>query len=153
MWWKWSPWRFLVRNVARRKDFLDPVKIILQLQNFARSSEVAAPIGLIRSGVVLHARGLVPPYYDSWFLDVGSIPEEREALILSHHLNVSQKLVIDSNFAVITELNFESLKHRLKSQVIGFAHASVCQIKIAGSAFVKAQFVVSHRPFVELKNR
>ena len=59
MWWKWFPWRFLVRDAARRKGFLDPVKIISQLQNFAQPSEVAAPTELIRSGVVLHARGLM----------------------------------------------------------------------------------------------
>src|SRR3989338_7338136 len=58
-WWKWFPWRFLVRDAARRQGFLDPIKIISQLQNFAQPSEVAAPTELIRSGVVLHARGLM----------------------------------------------------------------------------------------------
>jgi len=53
------PWKFLVRDVARRQGFLDPVKLISQLQNFAQPSEVAAPIELLRSGVVLHARGLI----------------------------------------------------------------------------------------------
>jgi len=59
MWWNWLPWRFLVRDVARRKGFLDPIKILSQLQNFAQPSEVAAPTELVRSGVVLHARGLM----------------------------------------------------------------------------------------------
>jgi len=59
MWWKWFPWRFLVRDAARRQGFLDPIKIFSQLQNFAQPSEVAAPTELLRSGVVLHARGLM----------------------------------------------------------------------------------------------
>lgn len=59
MWLKWFPWRFLVRDAARRRGFLDPIKILSQLQNFAQPSEVAAPTELLRSGVVLHARGLM----------------------------------------------------------------------------------------------
>ncbi len=59
MWWKWFPWRFLVRDAARRHGFLDPIRILSQLQNFAQPSEVAAPTELLRSGVVLHARGLM----------------------------------------------------------------------------------------------
>lgn len=59
MWWKWFPWKFLVRNAARRQGFLDPIKIISQLQNFSQPSEVIAPNELLRSGVVLHARGLI----------------------------------------------------------------------------------------------
>lgn len=59
MWLRWFPWRFLVRDAARRQGFLDPMKIISQLQNFAQPSEVAAPTELLRSGVVLHARGLM----------------------------------------------------------------------------------------------
>ncbi|MCG2713093.1 MAG: hypothetical protein L6416_12335 [Candidatus Omnitrophica bacterium] len=59
MWLKWFPWRFVVRDVARRQGFLDPVKILSQLQNFAQPSEVAVPTELLRSGAVLHARGLM----------------------------------------------------------------------------------------------
>ena len=59
MWWKWLPWKFLVRDAARRQGFLDPIKFLTQLQNFAQPSEVAAPMELVRSGVVLHARGLM----------------------------------------------------------------------------------------------
>jgi len=59
MWWKWFPWKILVRYAARRQGFLDPIKVISQLQNFAQPSEVAAPTELLRSGVVLHARGLI----------------------------------------------------------------------------------------------
>ncbi|MBF0493869.1 MAG: hypothetical protein HQL28_01910 [Candidatus Omnitrophica bacterium] len=59
MWWNWLPWRFLVKDAARRQGFLDPIKIISQLQKFSQPSEVAAPMELVRSGVVLHARGLM----------------------------------------------------------------------------------------------
>ncbi len=59
MWWKWFPWRFLVRYAARSQGFLDPIKVLSQLQNFAQPSEVAAPTELLRSGVILHARGLI----------------------------------------------------------------------------------------------
>ncbi len=58
-WWKWVPWRFLVKDAARRQGFLDPLKILSQLQNFAQPSEVVAPTELLRSGLVLHARGLI----------------------------------------------------------------------------------------------
>jgi len=59
MWWKWIPWRFLVRDVATKQGFLDPIKVLSQLQNFVQPSEVLAPMELVRSGVVLHARGLI----------------------------------------------------------------------------------------------
>jgi len=59
MWWKWIPWRFLVRDVAAKQGFVDPIKVLSQLQNFVQPSEVLAPMELVRSGVVLHARGLI----------------------------------------------------------------------------------------------
>ncbi len=59
MWWKWFPWRFLVSDAARRQGFLDPIRLISQLQNFAQPSEVTVPKELLRSGAVLHARGLI----------------------------------------------------------------------------------------------
>lgn len=59
LWWKWLPWKYLVRKAALAQGFLDPIKLLSQLQNFAQPSEVAAPTELIRSGVVLHARGLM----------------------------------------------------------------------------------------------
>ena len=58
-WWQWLPWRFLLKDAARRQGFPDPIRILSQLQNFAQPSEVAAPLELLRSGVVLHARGLI----------------------------------------------------------------------------------------------
>ncbi|MFA6141929.1 MAG: hypothetical protein WC738_01350 [Candidatus Omnitrophota bacterium] len=59
IWWKWLPWKFLLSDAARRQGFLDPVKLISRLQSFAQPSEVAAPTELLRSGAVMHARGLI----------------------------------------------------------------------------------------------
>lgn len=221
VWWKWLPLRFVVSAVARRLGFLDPIKLISKMQNFAQPSEVAAPMELLRSGVVMHARGLInslaiqhnldwiwpywvecqynprneafvprsfsltqinlthrnwtalgvpdsiefplvdprgliTPYYDSWSIDVWIIPEEGEPLIPSRlpdgqgqagSLSVAQELGLDENFCVITKLSFNQLKLQLETQVIGCAQAPVCQVKITGSAGVKARLVVSLRPY------
>jgi len=99
-------------------------------------------------------RGLVTPYYDSWSIDVWVVPEEGEPLIPSRlpvgqagSLNVSQKMIMDDNLCVITESSLGQLKLQLKAQVIGCAKAPVCQVKIAGSAGVRARLVVSLRPY------
>lgn len=58
-WWRWFPWRFIVRRVARAHGFLDPIALLARLQRFAQPSEVGEPIELLRAGVVFHARGLI----------------------------------------------------------------------------------------------
>ncbi|WP_111495284.1 hypothetical protein [Marinobacter bohaiensis] len=58
-WMKWLPWRFIVRYVARKHDFLDPISLLARLHSFAQPSEVGEPIELLRAGVVFHARGLI----------------------------------------------------------------------------------------------
>ena len=58
-WMKWLPWRYVVRYVARRQGFLDPVALLAKLHAFAQPSEVGEPIELLRAGVVFHARGLI----------------------------------------------------------------------------------------------
>ena len=58
-WSKWFPWRFIVRNLARRQGFADPISILAKLQNFGQPSDVLAPKELLREGMVLHARGLM----------------------------------------------------------------------------------------------
>jgi len=211
-WWKWLPWKYFVRNAALTQGFLDPIRLLSQLQNFAQPSEVAAPTELIRSGVVLHARGLInslaiqhnldwiwpywvecqydprnnafiprsfsltqinlthrnwtalgvpdchefplvdprgllTPYYDSWSIDVWIIPEGGEPLIPSRCLNVSQKMFMDDNLCVITETSIGQLKLQLKAQVIGLSSAPIIQVKIIGSAGVKARLIVSLRPY------
>ncbi len=59
MWLKWLPWRMIIRNVAKQKGFLDPVTLWSRLERFSQPSEVAAPVELLRSGAVMHARGLL----------------------------------------------------------------------------------------------
>lgn len=59
MWLKWFPWRFIVRNLARRQGFVDPISIFAKFQSFAQPSDVLAPKELLREGMVLHARGLM----------------------------------------------------------------------------------------------
>ncbi len=212
VWWKWFPWRFLVRDVARKQGFLDPIKLLTQLQNFTQPSEVVVPMELLRLGAVLHARGLinslaiqhnldwiwpywvecqynprneafiprsfsmtqinlthrnwtalgvpdsaefslvdphglVTPYYDSWSIDVWIIPEEGELLIPSRSPSVSQKMIMDNNLCVITESSLDQLKLRLEAQVIGSTQAPLCQVKITGTAGVKARLIVSLRPY------
>ncbi len=59
MWIKWFPWRFIVRNLARRQGFVDPISIFAKFQSFAQPSDVLAPKELLREGMVMHARGLM----------------------------------------------------------------------------------------------
>jgi hypothetical protein len=59
IWMKWLPWRFAIRRIARAHGFLDPIKLLARLHNFAQPSEVSEPIELLRAGVVFHARGLI----------------------------------------------------------------------------------------------
>ena len=58
-WLKWLPWRYVVRYVAHKHGFIDPVALLARLHNFAQPSEVGEPIELLRAGVVFHARGLI----------------------------------------------------------------------------------------------
>ena len=53
------PWRFVLRRIAHRKGFLDPLELLARLRRFSQPSEVQEPIELIRAGMVFHARGLV----------------------------------------------------------------------------------------------
>jgi hypothetical protein len=53
------PWKFIVRYVARRHGFLDPIKLLSQLQRFIQPSEVNEPVELLRAGALMHARGLI----------------------------------------------------------------------------------------------
>jgi hypothetical protein len=58
-WMKWLPWRFVIRYLARKQGFLDPIALLSKLHGFAQPSEVGEPIELLRAGVVFHARGLI----------------------------------------------------------------------------------------------
>jgi hypothetical protein len=59
MFFKWLPWKYMVRRVARHHGFLDPILIMSRLGRFAQPSEVGEPIELLRAGLVFHARGLM----------------------------------------------------------------------------------------------
>lgn len=58
-WMNWLPWRYIIRRLARRHGFLDPIALLGKLHGFAQPSEVGEPIELLRAGVVFHARGLI----------------------------------------------------------------------------------------------
>lgn len=58
-WMKWLPWRYLVKQAARKHGFLDPIALLGRVHSFAQPSEVGEPIELLRAGVVFHARGLI----------------------------------------------------------------------------------------------
>jgi len=59
IWLKWLPWKFIVRKMASAHGFLDPVSVLSRMRNFSQPSEVHEPVELLRSGVILHARGLM----------------------------------------------------------------------------------------------
>ena len=59
MWLKWLPWRYLVRALAARQGFIDPISLLSALERFSSPSEVSEPIELLRAGVAFHARGLI----------------------------------------------------------------------------------------------
>lgn len=59
MWFKWLPWKLVVRRLARSHGFVDPIAILSHMERFAQPSEVAAPIEMLRAGVVFHARGFI----------------------------------------------------------------------------------------------
>ncbi len=55
----WLPWKFIIRRIAKNQGFLDPVALLSQFNKFAQPSEVAAPVELLRAGLIFHARGLI----------------------------------------------------------------------------------------------
>ncbi len=59
MWWKWFPWKFVLKQVAQAQGFLDPILLLSKFNQFAQPSEVWAPVELMRAGAVFHARGLI----------------------------------------------------------------------------------------------
>lgn len=59
MWTKWFPWRLIIKNLAKRHGFIDPINLVAAINRIAQPSEVAAPVELLRLAAVLHARGLI----------------------------------------------------------------------------------------------
>lgn len=59
MFWNKLPWRFLLRKLAIKQGFLDPIALLGKLSAFGQKSEVSAPVELLRAGAVFHARGFL----------------------------------------------------------------------------------------------
>ncbi len=59
MFWKWLPWQFIVRRVARKQGFIDPIALISRMNRFAEPSEVVMPVEVLRLTAVLQARGFL----------------------------------------------------------------------------------------------
>lgn len=51
--------RFLLRHIARKEGFLDPILFLANFKRFAQPSELVAPKELLRAGVHMQARGLL----------------------------------------------------------------------------------------------
>jgi len=56
---RWLPWKFVLKRLARRRGFIDPLQFVARLRQFSQPSQVQEPIELIRAGVAFHARGLI----------------------------------------------------------------------------------------------
>jgi hypothetical protein len=50
---------YLMQKAAKAHGFLDPVNVLAQLSRFGQPADVMAPTELLRSGALLHARGLI----------------------------------------------------------------------------------------------
>src|SRR5690606_23510188 len=59
MWLKWLPWKYIVRQAARRRGFIDPIALMARFNALSQPAETAAPLELLRAGAVLHARGFL----------------------------------------------------------------------------------------------
>lgn len=59
MWTKWLPWRFILKQAAKKHNVLDPFEIMSQISRFAQPADVVAPAELLRAGFIFHTRGLI----------------------------------------------------------------------------------------------
>jgi hypothetical protein len=59
MWTRWLPWRLVIKTIARKHGFIDPIQLVSAVNRVAQPSEVLAPVELLRLAAVLHARGLI----------------------------------------------------------------------------------------------
>ncbi len=59
VWFNFLPWRFVVKHIAHRHGYLDPLALADRLIQFSQPSEVDIPLELMRAGAVFHARGLL----------------------------------------------------------------------------------------------
>ncbi len=56
---KWLPWKFILKHAARTYGFLDPFMFLARFQRLSQPSEVAAPLELVRAGLLFHLRGII----------------------------------------------------------------------------------------------
>jgi hypothetical protein len=49
----------IIKNIARKHGFIDPIQLVSAINRVAQPSEVLAPVELLRLSAVLHARGLI----------------------------------------------------------------------------------------------
>lgn len=56
---RFLPWKYIVQRAARAYGIADPALWLARIRSFARPSEVAEPIELLRAGILFHARGMV----------------------------------------------------------------------------------------------
>src|SRR5262245_32419936 len=59
LWIKWWLWSFLLKRLAKAQGVLDRFVVFSRLHHFSKPSEVWVPTELLRSGAVLHSRGLI----------------------------------------------------------------------------------------------
>jgi hypothetical protein len=59
MWLNWFPWKFVISRLARQAGFIDPVKVLFRLEAFAQPLQTKKPLEMLRSGLILHARGIL----------------------------------------------------------------------------------------------
>ncbi len=52
-------WKFVIKRVARSYGFMDPVRFLFRLSQFAQPSEIGQPLELLRAGAIFHARGVI----------------------------------------------------------------------------------------------
>ncbi len=52
-------WKYIVRYVARKKGFIDPIAMFARISAIGQPALTHAPLELLRAGAVLHARGFM----------------------------------------------------------------------------------------------
>lgn len=59
MWHNWIPWKYILRSVAQKKGFIDPISVLARFNAVSQPTQTVAPMELLRAGMVLHARGFI----------------------------------------------------------------------------------------------
>ena len=214
MWTKWFPWRFILKQAAKKHNVLDPFEVLSRISRFAQPADVVAPSELLRAGFIFHTRGLInsqviqhnldwvwpywvecqfnpkdqafiprafslthvnlthrnwtavglpdsnefpivdprgllTPFWDGWSIDCWLIDDDGKAYVPSRASNdqISQKLQIDENIAVLTRLKDQNVCLSTHVEVISHSGEHICQLKIRGGMSKDGWIAVSLRPF------